>query len=129
MSTDAARVAERRRTRPCRVLLVDETSIRRGHRYVTVLACGDSDKVLAMFPGRTKGSLARFFRDQGAWWCQQVEIVVTDGSRSYQAAIAQYLPDAHHVLDRFHMARARQEALCSYVRVRDPCRWAVTAAG
>ena len=31
----SARVAERRRARPCRVLLVDETSIRRRHRYVT----------------------------------------------------------------------------------------------
>ena len=43
--------------------------------------------------------------DQGAWWYRQVEIVVFDGSRSYQAAIAQYLPDARHVLDRFHVAR------------------------
>ena len=101
----SAEVAERRRARPCRVLLVDETSIRRRHRYVTVVACGDSGKVLAMIPGRTKGSLARFFRDQGAWWCRQVETVVSDGSRSYQAAIAQYLPDARHVLDRFHVVR------------------------
>ena len=76
---EAARVAQRRRARPCRVLLVDETSIRRRHRYVTVVACGDSGKVLAMIPGRTKGSLSRFFRDQGAWWCRQVEIVVSDG--------------------------------------------------
>ena len=73
------RVAQRRRARPCRVLLVDETSIRRRHRYVTVVACDDSGKVLAMIPGRTKGSLARFFREQGAWWCRQVEIVVSDG--------------------------------------------------
>ena len=33
------RVAQRRRARPSRVLLVDETSIRRRHRYVTVVAC------------------------------------------------------------------------------------------
>ena len=83
------RVVQSCRARPCRVLLVDETSIRRRHRYVTVVACGDSGRVLAMIPGRTKGSLARFFREQGAGWCRQVEIVVTDGSRSYQAAIAQ----------------------------------------
>ena len=76
---EAAQVAERRRARLCRVLLVDETSIRRRHRYVTVVACGDSGKILAMIPGRTKGSLSRFFRDQGAWWCRQVEIVVSDG--------------------------------------------------
>ena len=34
-----------------------------------------------------------------------MEIVVSDGSCSYQAAIAQYLPDALHVLDRFHVVR------------------------
>ena len=109
--TEAARVAKRRRAQPCRVLLVDETSIRRRHRYVTVVACGDSGKVLAMIPGRTKVSLTRFFRDQGPDWCRQVEIVVSDGSRSYQAAIAQYLPDARHVLDRFHVARWFTEGL------------------
>ena len=59
-----------------------------------------------MIPGRTKGSLARFFRDQGPQWCRQVEIVrERTASRSYQAAIAQYLPAARHVLDRFHVVR------------------------
>ncbi|WP_420614301.1 ISL3 family transposase [Candidatus Spongiisocius sp.] len=124
---ESARVAKRRRARRCRVLLVDETSIRRRHRYVTVVACGDTKQVLAMIPGRTKASLARFFREQGPGWCRGVEIVVTDGSRSYQAAIAQYLPTARHVLDRFHVVRVRHEALCLRVRVRDPCRWSVTA--
>ena len=45
VSAEAAGMAERRRARPCRVLLVDETSIHRRHRYVTVVACGDSGKV------------------------------------------------------------------------------------
>ena len=58
-----------------------------------------------MIPGRTKGSLARFFRYQGPGWCRNVQVVVSDGSRSYQAAITRYLPDAQHVLDRFHVAR------------------------
>ena len=119
------RVAQRRRARPARVLLVDETSIRRRHRYVTVVACGDSGKVLAMIPGRTKGSSARFFRDQGPQWCRQVEIVVSDGSRSYQAAIAQYLPAARHVLDRFHVVRWFTQGLTLVrreIQRRDPQR-------
>ena len=119
----SGRVAQRRRARPARVLLVDETSIRRRHRYVTVVASGDTGEVLAMIPGRTKGSLSRFFRDQGPDWCRQVEIVVSDGSRSYQAAIAQYLPDALHVLDRFHVARWFTEGLTLVrreIQRRDP---------
>ena len=51
---EADRVGERRRARRVRVLLVDETSIRRRHRYVTVVASGDSGEVLAMIPGRSK---------------------------------------------------------------------------
>ena len=62
---EAERVGERRRARRARVLLVDETSIRRRHRYVTVVACGETGDILAMIPGRTKASLTRFFRDQG----------------------------------------------------------------
>ena len=119
------RVGERRRARPCPMLLVDETSIRRRHRYVTVVACGDTGKILAIVPGRTKASLARFFRDQGARWCRQVEIVVSDGSRSYQAAIAQYLPDARHVLDRFHVVRWFTQGLTLVrreIQRRDPDR-------
>ena len=107
----AKRVGKRRRARRCRVLLVDETSIRRRHRYVTVVACGESGQVLAMIPGRTKASLTRFFREQGPDWCRGVEIVVSDGSHPYQAAISQYLPHARHVLDRFHVVRWFTEGL------------------
>ena len=64
-----------------------------------------------MIPDRTKASLARFFRDQGPDWCRQVEIIVSDGSRSYQAAIAQYLPGARHVLDRFYVVRRFTQGL------------------
>ena len=87
------------------MLLVDETSIRRRHRYVTVVACGDSGEVLAMIGGRTKGFWPGSLGIKEPGGARQVEIVVSDGSRSYQAAIAHYLPDALHVLDRFHVAR------------------------
>ena len=98
-------VARRRRALPCRVLLVDETSIGRGHKYMTVLYDGDKGYALGMLPGRSKATLTRFFRDQGPKWRQGVEVVVTDGSTPYKVAIEQYLPKAQHVLDRFHVIR------------------------
>ena len=101
----AEREGARRRGRACRVLLVDETSLRRGRRYVTVVADGEANQTLAMLPGRSKATLARFFRDQGPAWRRGVEIVVTDGAAPYKAAIDQYLPRAQHVLDRFHVIR------------------------
>ena len=44
----SALVAEQRRSCRCRVLLVDETSMRKRHRYVTVIVNADTGQVLAM---------------------------------------------------------------------------------
>lgn len=49
--------------------------------------------------------LSRFFVSQGRSWCRKVEVVVTDGSPSYRAAIARHPGHATHVVDRFHVVR------------------------
>jgi len=98
-------VAERRRRERCRVLLVDETSIRRRHRYVTVIVNADTNKTLAMVPHRSSAALSAFLAQQGHRWCKGVKVVVTDGSRAYKAAVDAHLGHARHVLDRFHVIR------------------------
>ena len=80
-------IQTRRRRQKCRVLLINETSIRKRHRYVTVVVNGDTSQVLAIVEGRSKQALSRFFIEQGPRWCHSVHTVVTDGSRSYRAAI------------------------------------------
>jgi len=94
----------RRRAR-CRVLLVDETSLRRRHRYVTVLVNGETGEVLGMVKHRNEQALSVFLVQQGRRWCQGVDVVVTDGSESYTAAVRKHLGHATHVLDRFHVVR------------------------
>ena len=54
-------VGDHRRKQSCRVLLIDETSIRKRHRYVTVVLNGDTGELLAMVEGRSKAALSRFF--------------------------------------------------------------------
>ena len=98
-------IQDHRRKQSCRVLLIDETSIRKRHRYVTVILNGDTGELLDMIEGRSKAALSRFFIEQGPRWCHSVNTVVTDGSHSYRAAIHRYLPRARHVLDRFHAVR------------------------
>lgn len=99
------RVGERRRSLRCRVLLVDETSLRRRHRYVTVLLNGETGEVLGMVKHRDAKALSGFLVGQGHRWCRRVEVVVSDGSESYKAAIHAHLGHATHVLDRFHVVR------------------------
>ena len=98
-------VAEHRRGRRCRGLLVDETSMRRRHRYVRVIVNGDTGKTLAMVPHRSAAALSGFFIAQGRSWCRGVKVVVSDGSKSYRSAIDAHVGDARHVLDRFHVIR------------------------
>ena len=101
----SALVAERRRSRRCRVPLADETSIRKRHRYVTVVVNADTGRTLAMVPHRSTAALSGFFAQQGHKWCKQVKVVVTDGSPAYRSAIDRHLGHAKHVLDRFHVIR------------------------
>ncbi len=101
----SALVAERRRSRRCSVLLVDETSMRKRHRYVTVIVNGDTGRTLAMVEHRSSAALSAFLMQQGHRWCKGVKVVVSDGSRAYKAAIDAHLGHARHVLDRFHVIR------------------------
>lgn len=87
------------------MLLVDETSLRRRHRYVTVLLNGESGEVLGMVRHRDAAALSSFFVAQGNRWCQRVEVVVTDGSASYRSAIRAHVGQATLVVDPFHVVR------------------------
>ncbi|MFH1330926.1 MAG: transposase [Actinomycetota bacterium] len=93
--------AERRRR--CRVLLVDETSLRRGHRYVTVVSDGETGTVLGVIRHRDSVALSRFLDRQGPKWRAQVRVAVSDGSGAYRCAIRQHLGAATDVVDRFHV--------------------------
>ncbi|MGH8911329.1 MAG: ISL3 family transposase [Acidimicrobiia bacterium] len=99
------RVAADRRSRRCRTLLVDETSLRRGHRYVTVLINGDTGETIGIVAHRNAQALSGFLISQGHRWLRGVRVVVSDGSGSYRSAISEHLGHATHVLDRFHVAR------------------------
>jgi len=87
------------------LLLANETSLRRRHRYVTVLLNGESGEVLGVVRHRDAAALSGFFVAQGHRWCRRLKVVVTDGSESYRAAIHAHVGQATHVVDRFHVVR------------------------
>jgi transposase len=105
VKTWVTRLAEQRRRRRCRILLIDETSLRRRHRYVTVLVNAETGEALGVVEHRSAKALRAFFAGQGHRWLKGVEVVVTDGSVAYQAAIRTHLAHATHVVDRFHAVR------------------------
>jgi transposase len=105
VKTWSERVATHRRKQRCRVLLIDETSLRRRHRYVTVLVNAETGDALGVVEHRSARALRAFLTQQGHRWLKGVEVVVTDGSEAYRAAIQTHLAHATHVVDRFHAVR------------------------
>ncbi|MCA1672887.1 MAG: transposase, partial [Actinobacteria bacterium] len=49
--------------------------------------------------------MQRLLYSFGPGWRRQAEVVVSDGSEAYRAAIRSTLPKATHVVDRFHVVR------------------------
>jgi len=94
-----------RRRRRCTILLVDETSLRKRHRYVTVLSDGETGAVLGVVRHRDSQAISKFLDAQGPKWRRHVKVVVSDGSKAYRKAIHHHLSHTRHVLDRFHVAR------------------------
>lgn len=71
--------------------LMDETTMRGRHRYVTVLRNGQTGEVLAMVAHRNAAALSRFFSQQGRRWCAGVGVAVTDGPKFYWVVICRQL--------------------------------------
>lgn len=84
---------------------VDEVQYRRGHQYLTVVYQLDSGCRRLLYVGkkRTVKSLLGFFRELGPARCEAIRYVCSDMWRPYLKVIKKKLPQALHILDRFHI--------------------------
>lgn len=90
---------------------VDEIAYRRGHHYLTVVACHDTGRVVWVAKGRTKAALAEFFDTLGPDRCAQITAVSMDMTSIYREATIEAVPDAVICLDPFHAMKWVNEAL------------------
>jgi transposase len=91
-------------------IAIDEISIAKGHRYVTVVL--DLENGAIVFVGQGKGakSLDPFWKRLRASRAR-IQAVATDLSSAYILAVRENLPDATHVFDRFHVVKLLNEQL------------------
>lgn len=95
---------------------VDEISYRRGHHYLTVVACHDTGRVVWVTKGRTKAALTEFFDALGDERCSQVAAVSMDMTSIYREATREAVPDAVICLDPFHAMKWVNDALDAVYR-------------
>ena len=98
------------RLKDLRLLAIDEISVRKGHRYMTVVLDLETGVVVYVGKGRGSKALEPFWRrlkSSGA----RVKAVSTDFSAAYVLAVTTHLPDAVLVFDRFHVIKLMGEKL------------------
>lgn len=105
-------LAAQRRRRPARVVCIDEKRLTKGHGpFSTMIYDGERGCVIGVIDGRSGDSLTEWIQAQTPRWRRSVQVVVTDMATCWRTAIATELPNAAHVVDRFHVVRNAMSVL------------------
>jgi len=84
---------------------IDEISRRKGHIYHTQVYDLDRKVLLWSGEGRSEDTLRRFFDDYGVENLKQVSAVCCDMWKPYATVLAERLPEAVQVFDKFHVIK------------------------
>ena len=98
-----------------RVLMIDEIAVRRGHRYMTVVADYFSGRVVWMGSNRDKKTLGKFFATMTPEQKDAIEAVAMDMWEPFINRVKHHCPQAQIVFDFFHLVQ-------SFSRVIDKVR-------
>lgn len=92
---------------------VDETSWASNHRYITIFADLSKRRVLFVTEGKDAQTVGEFQEDlmfhQGN--PDDIASVCMDLSPAFQAGVSEYLPQADHIFDRFHVVKLANNAV------------------
>jgi transposase len=90
---------------------IDEVSYKRGHRYITVVVCHDTGRLVWAAEGRDKATLRRFFDELGEARSGQITHVSADQADWIAAVVAERCPEAVLCADPFHIVAWATDAL------------------
>lgn len=94
-------------------IAIDETSSRRGHRYITLFVDADAKTVLFATEGKGMDTLGRFnehLATKGGH-ADQIEEICCDMSPAFIRGIEDFFPQAEITFDKFHVMKLVNEAV------------------
>ena len=96
-----------------RLVGIDETSLKRGQDYITVVHDLDEKRLLFATPGRDHATVERFAVDLEAHGCKRTAITnaCIDMSAAFAKGIAKSLPNAQISYDRYHVVALANQAM------------------
>jgi len=89
-----------------RVLMIDEIALRKGHRYMTVVADYFTGRVIWMGKNRDKKTLGKFFDTMSKEQKGRIEAVAMDMWDAFINRVKHHCPQAKIVFDHFHIVQA-----------------------
>jgi transposase len=90
---------------------IDETSCKRGHKYLTVIVDHDRGCLIWAHEGYGKDVLALFFNELTREQRRAIEVVTADGARWIKSQVKRLCPNARWVMDPFHVVSWMNDAL------------------
>jgi transposase len=92
---------------------IDETSVKKGQHYITVVHDLQAKRLLFATPGRDHQTVLDFARDLQAHGgrAEHIEQVCMDMSAAYLKGVSEALPEAAVCYDRFHVAALAGRAM------------------
>jgi transposase len=90
---------------------IDEISVRKGQRYVTVVVDHDSGRLVWAAPGRDRKTVEKFLDLLGKQRCAQIELVSCDMAGWITGPVRERCPNAAVCLDPFHIVKLATDAL------------------
>jgi transposase len=111
MRRAVARGLLRRQFQPIKYIGLDEKAIRKGQRYVTILTDIEKGCVIDLVEGRTKESAVGLLGQLPPSIARGIEAAAMDMWPAYTGAVAENLPEAVIVFDKFHIIKHLNEAV------------------
>ena len=82
---------------------IDETSYKKGHKYITVIVNHDTNTVVWAAKGHGKSVLEPFFKQLDVKQRSKIRLVSGDGARWIKDTVEEYCANAEFCIDPFHV--------------------------
>ena len=90
---------------------IDETSYKKGHKYITVIINHDNNTVVWAAQGHGKKVLEQFYRQLTPEQLSSIKVVTGDGAKWITECVNQFTPDCERCVDPFHVVQWAMDAL------------------
>ena len=105
-----SRIYKRIPLRNVRYIGIDEFSIKKGHKYMTIFVDLSTGRILHVVEGKSKEAILPFLRKL-AKKAKKLKAVAMDMSRSYFWAVHETLPGVEIVFDKYHIMALMNKAI------------------